>query len=241
MTTTDHPSAEVLGEPDAAPPTAATGRPPRERTPVGAGDAAGDSRTNRLQRITHRWARWLHVYTSMLALLLVLFFGLTGITLNHPSWTFGDGVDVTTESGTLPIDPTFDDGTTDYLSISEFVRDEFDVNGEVDSFSTTSGQATISYRNAGYAADVLVDLDAATYDITIEQQGWVGVMNDLHKGRDTTSLWKWAIDISAGFLVVISLTGLAMQFVLRKRRRSALTSVGVGAALAVLLMYITLA
>ncbi len=214
---------------------------PDDGSRVTARNGRRDDPTGRLKRTTHRWARWLHVYTSMIALLLVLFFGLTGITLNHPSWTFGDDVDVTTESGTLPIDPTFDDGTVDYLSISEYVRDEYGVSGEVDSFSTAGGQATISYRNAGYAADVFVDIDAATYEITTEQQGWVGVMNDLHKGRDTSALWKWVIDISAAFLVVISITGLTMQFFLRKRRRSALTSVGVGAALMIVLMYLTLA
>ena len=40
--------------------------------------------------------RWIHVYTSMISLLIVLFFGLTGITLNHPKWTFGQ---VTNEFG----------------------------------------------------------------------------------------------------------------------------------------------
>lgn len=237
MTTLDHPYDDLGAaptEPPAGGPASRTSSSPTTRS-------AGGGPDGRVKRATHRWTRWLHVYTSMIALLIVLFFGVSGITLNHPSWTFGDNVDVTTESGTLPIDPTFDDGTTDYLSISEFVRDEYGVSGQVDSYSTSGGQATIAYRNAGYAADLFVDVDDATYELTIEQQGWVGVMNDLHKGRDTTALWRWVIDIAAGFLVVISLTGLAMQFFLRKRRRSALTSAGIGAALIVVLIFLTLA
>ncbi len=31
-----------------------------------------------------RWMRWLHTYSAMLVLLLLLFFAITGITLNHP-------------------------------------------------------------------------------------------------------------------------------------------------------------
>lgn len=201
---------------------------------------ADADRRARRKRGIHRWARWLHVYTSMLALLLVLFFGLTGITLNHPSWTFGDDMEVTTERGALPFDATFADGTTDYLSISEFMRDELGVGGEVDAFATTAGQATISYRNAGYAADAFVDVETGSYELTVEQQGWVGVLNDLHKGRDTGTLWRWVIDISAGLLVGIAITGLTMQCFLRKRRRSALVSVGVGAALMLALTWITL-
>ena len=65
-------------------------------------------------------------------------------------------------------------------------------------------------------------------------------MNDLHKGRDANSTWKWVIDISAGFLVVISLTGLTMQFFLRKRRRSALIGAAVGGVVSIVLMYLTL-
>ena len=34
--------------------------------------------------------RWLHIYVSMFGLAAVLFFGVTGVTLNHPDWFFGE-------------------------------------------------------------------------------------------------------------------------------------------------------
>lgn len=194
----------------------------------------------RAKRSTHKWSRWLHVYSSMFALLVVLFFGITGITLNHPQWTFGDDVDTSTVAGTLPFAATLADGSVDYLTISEYVRDEYGVHGDVDSFQTTNGEASIAYKSAGYAADVFVDVDAGTFELTVEQQGWVAVLNDLHKGRDTDSSWNWAIDIAGGFLVAIALTGLAMQFFLRKRRRSAFVAVGVGALVVIVLAAATL-
>lgn len=30
--------------------------------------------------------RWLHIYASLLGLMTVPFFGVTGLTLNHPNW-----------------------------------------------------------------------------------------------------------------------------------------------------------
>ena len=33
------------------------------------------------------WIRWIHLYLSMFSFAALLFFALTGITLNHPSWT----------------------------------------------------------------------------------------------------------------------------------------------------------
>src|SRR3954454_10327772 len=33
--------------------------------------------------------RWIHIYLSLFGLASVLFFSVTGLTLNHPSWLFG--------------------------------------------------------------------------------------------------------------------------------------------------------
>jgi hypothetical protein len=176
----------------------------------------------------------------MVALLIVLFFAATGITLNHPTWTFGDDVDVTTTTGTIPIDTTLDDGSVDYLSVSEYVRDENSVTGNVDSFGTTNGEGSIAYKNPGYSAELFFDVDTGAFELTVEQQGWVAVLNDLHKGRDAGTAWRWVIDVAAGLLVLISVTGLTMQLFLRKRRRSAFLTAGVGAVVVVLLAVLTL-
>lgn len=203
---------------------------------TGSTDAGSTAR----RRATHRWARWLHVYTSMIALLIVLFFGITGITLNHPTWTFGDEVDRTTVSGTLTVDPVAADGTVDWLSIAESIRAEYDVKGTVADFGLDGTEGTILFTNPGYSADLFFETTDASFDLTVEQQGFVAVMNDLHKGRDTDSAWRWVIDVSAVFLVAISLTGLTMQFFLRKRRRSALVSAGVGALVSIALIVLTI-
>jgi hypothetical protein len=220
------------------------GPPPATREPA----SARSDDLARVKRRTHRWSRLIHVYTSMVALLVVLFFAITGITLNHPAWTFGDATDTETVTGTFPFDTqlTAADGTegsVDFLSISEYVRINYDVRGDVDSFeettTATSTQGSITFKNPGYSADLFFDVDTGEFELTVEQQGWVAVMNDLHKGRDTGSAWKWVIDVAAGFLVVISVTGLTMQFFLRKRRRSLLAA-GAGAIVLIALIAITL-
>jgi uncharacterized protein len=186
-------------------------------------DASSPVRGRRRSVRTQRWMRWLHVYTSMISLLLVLFFGLTGITLNHPSWTLGDGPDSTSVGGTLPTELlTADDGDVDFLGVSEFARDTLGAHGSIGDYGTTGTDGEITYQAAGYAAALLFDTSTGEYTFDVDQQGWVGVLNDLHKGRDTTTTWKWVIDVSAVFLVVVAITGLVIQFVYRKRRRSAL-------------------
>ena len=78
-----------LSESNLDPETAAR---PSALSEVGRGTSTG----RRRKQATSRWVRWIHVYTSMISLLIVLFFGLTGITLNHPKWIFGQ---VTNEFG----------------------------------------------------------------------------------------------------------------------------------------------
>ena len=192
------------------------------------------------KRATNKWSRLIHVYTSMAALLLVLFFGITGITLNHPTWSIGDASTTKTVTGTLPVPPVVN-GTVDYLSVSEFAREELGVGGQVESFDSTGSSASIRYRQPGYSADLTFSTTSGDYELVSDQQGmfW-GVMNDLHKGRHAGSSWKWLIDIAGLLLVVISISGLVMQLFLRKRRTAALVVSVIGAVVMAILIWITL-
>jgi hypothetical protein len=257
LMTPEPPSALGTGEPQADPAIATTATATTATATTGAattGTATTDGtpgparRTKRgrgLARGTHHWSRVIHVYTSMIALVVVLFFAATGLTLNHPGWTFGDDPTTTTTSGTFPFatELVADDGTAagvDFLSIAEYVRDDYGVVGSVDSFDETNGQGSIAFVNPGYRADLLFDVATGTFDLTVEQEGWVAVVNDLHKGRSTGGAWKWLIDVSAGFLIVVSVTGLVMQFFLKKRRRSAFVAAGAGLAVVLAVAAVTL-
>ncbi len=192
------------------------------------------------KREGQKWSRLVHVYTSMIAFVVVLFFGITGLTLNHPDWTFGDAVGTSTVTGALPMATTGPAGAVEFLAISEFVRETHGVRGSVSSYGVTNGKGSIAYKKPGYLADVFFDVGTGAYEVRVEQQGWVGVLNDLHKGRDAGTSWRWLIDVSAVFLVVVSLTGLLLQLFLRKRRVAAMIVMGAGAVLVALLALLTL-
>lgn len=177
----------------------------------------------------------------MVALLLVLFFGITGITLNHPTWSIGNSIAESLQSGSLLVSPTMDGGAVNYLGVSEYARDELGVSGEVEGFDSAAGSATIRYRKPGYSADLTFSLTDGSYTIATTQQGmfW-GVMNDLHKGRYANSSWKWTIDAAGFLLVVMALAGIVMQLILKRRRTSAFVVAGAGAILTIVLAWIAL-
>lgn len=185
-------------------------------------------RRHRTHRELNRWSRWLHTWTSMIALAVILFFGVTGITANHPEWTFGQDPGTTQVEGTLPAEAVTADGSVDLLVVSEVLRATEGVDGTLVDHGTGEGTAWISYREPGYSADVTIDLDAGTWTLTTEQQGLAAVLNDLHKGRDAGGSWSWVIDLAGGFLVVVALSGLVLQLVLPRNRRMAMVVAAFG-------------
>src|SRR4051812_2916497 len=76
------------------PSNTAPGAPRDEVDPLG-GPPGGEGRppapARRFGLRLASFVRWLHTYLSMFAFAALLFFGLTGITLNHPRLFF-DGV-----------------------------------------------------------------------------------------------------------------------------------------------------
>ena len=56
------------------------------------GKASTPHRTSFRRKLKIRLAAlmlWLHIYVSMFGLAAILFFSVTGLTLNHPNWFFG--------------------------------------------------------------------------------------------------------------------------------------------------------
>jgi hypothetical protein len=175
----------------------------------------------------------------MISLIIVLFFGLTGITLNHPNWTLGSNGSHSKYTGTLPTGSSAA-GTVDFFTITEFIRSKYGVTAAVSDHRADDSQGSIAFKGPGYAADLSFDVTTGAYKLSINEAGLLAAMNDVHKGRDTGSGWKWVIDVAGGLLVVVALTGLGIQLFLRKRRRRALTTAAVLGVVTILLIYSTL-
>jgi hypothetical protein len=182
----------------------------------------------------HSVLRWLHIYTSMVSLLVVLFFAFTGVTLNHPSWLATERTDEVT--GTLPAAWKTDKGI-DWLVVAEHLRATRGVHGTLADRREDEREGSLTFRAPGYSADALIDVRDGSYRLTTSYQGAVGVINDLHRGRDAGHAWAWLIDVSGIFLVLLSLTGLGLLWYLKKvRMKGFLTFVAGGALVIVLAM-----
>lgn len=174
----------------------------------------------------------------MASLALVLFFAITGITLNHQEWFQGRG-ETTDRRGAM--EPswlrTTDTGGVDELRVVEHLRTVEGVKGALAGLRVEQTHVEVAFKGPAYAASVLVDRGTGRFDLTESRMGLAALVNDLHKGRDTGPVWRAVIDLSAILLVFICLTGLALLYFVHKHRLAGVILLGAG-TLASCLVYL---
>jgi hypothetical protein len=155
----------------------------------------------------------------MFSFVVVLFFSITGLTLNHAEY-FQSSVKTSEQKGSLD---SFWVNAPDTLKIQklqvvEFFRNKYGVKGAVADFRIDESEISVSFKGPGYEADVFIERATGAYELTQTKAGLIGFLNDLHKGRDTGKTWFWIIDIAAILMVIISLTGLILLLYIKKKR-----------------------
>lgn len=176
-------------------------------------------------------SRWLHVYLSATLLCLLLFFCITGFTLNHADWFSAEGNTVI-ETHTLPTDlinALSADDVIPVKALKNFIQhslgltDPRSIDMELD-----MGEVSLDYPlPAGYAF-VSIFLDEGTMEVEYRTGSLVALFNDLHKGRYTGPGWSLLIDISAVVMSIFSIAGLVILLQHKKYRTPGLLFVAIG-------------
>jgi hypothetical protein len=181
------------------------------------------------KRRTAHWSRWLHTYLSMVSFAILLFFAVTGLTLNHqaaltgvqPPKRFTGSLDIAWMKAP----------EVHKAEIVEAFRSRHAIRADLSDFRVDDDQAQISFKGPGYSADGFADRRTGKYELNENRLGLIAILNDLHKGRDTGKVWASVIDISAILMVLVSLSGLVLIFFLHKKLRSGLIALAIGTAL----------
>ena len=168
------------------------------------------------------WARRLHIYVSMALLLVVLFFSVTGITLNRPHLYVSEQPQVDQQTLAIPdflFAITDDHLVVDKTKLLTYLADKTNVTGEPSSLQLFSeveegelveGEVSLDYKGPGFNSTVFIDLVTKEAEIQTTHYGVIAVLNDLHKGRNSGQVWAWFIDISALLMIFFVLTGVCL-------------------------------
>jgi hypothetical protein len=168
----------------------------------------------------------------MFSFMILLFFAVTGFTLNHAEW-FDSQRSTAQYQGALDRSWMGASGSKDVakLEIVEYLRRVHGIKSAVSDFQVDDEQCQVSFKGPGYEAGAIIDRGTGKYDLSVTRSGFVAVINDLHKGRDTGGKWSAVIDFSAILMTLVSLTGLTLIFFLTKRRVSGLLIFAAGIVL----------
>ncbi|OOV86628.1 PepSY-associated TM helix domain-containing protein [Oceanospirillum linum] len=203
-----------------------------------------------------RTVRVIHIYSSMMMLFIMLFFTITGITLNHPDWFRSSEpaqlIEADIPQGLLDqaqqtLDLHGDESDqVDALQLAVpllgWIRDQYQVRGQELSLDWDADEAFLVadiQQPGGYS---IAEFDLAGGAMILERKdaSLVHQLNDLHKGRNTGDLWRGFIDFSAVILLLFTLSGFWLLLPQKKRRRRAFSVSGVGLVLFLFLYWHTL-
>ena len=201
--------------------------------------AAGQPARARWLKTLHRW----HWISSAIALLGMLLFAATGLTLNHASQIEARPV-VVDRKATLPAallaghSATPGDAKHDAplpADLADWAMQALKVDVRGRSAEWSPDEIYVALPRPG--GDAWVRIDRATGEAELEDtdRGWISYLNDLHKGRNAGTAWSWFIDAFAVACLVFTITGLVILKMHAGNRPGTWPLVGLGLVLPVLL------
>lgn len=184
-------------------------------------------------------SRWLHIYISCALFTLLLFFCITGITLNHLDWATHNDADI--KSYPLPEDLVVLSADDDYpiKKIQHFLEAKLGLKKpkSID-FALDIGEITYDYPLPSGYAFVTVFLEDKSMEVESVHGGLLAILNDLHKGRHSGIVWSWVIDITAVLIGLFTFTGIIILLQNAKHRRQALWVLMMGSFTPVVIYFI---
>jgi len=173
----------------------------------------------------------------------MLLFAVTGITLNHAD-SIPATPEVVSREALLPTDlldamPRAEAGSMAPLprALRRWLAEELELPVRAGAQAEWSDfDLYLALPRPG--GDAWLSLDFETGELLYERttRGWIAYFNDLHKGRDTGTAWRWFLDLFALACVVFCVTGLWLLMRSAGQRPTTWPLVTLGAVLPLLIL-----
>lgn len=184
-------------------------------------------------------SRLIHVYVSMALLSLLLFFSVTGITLNHPEW-FSEHQASIKEKELIIAEKLIENpplSLQQITDVSKVIEQELAISLGNAVIESSAEELFFSIKRAGRNTSISLDLASGELFFEDTDYGWWALMNDLHKGRNTSDIWGWVIDITSALCIVFALSGFILAMPQRRFNRTLSVSLTVTAAMVLILTF----
>ncbi len=174
----------------------------------------------------------------------MLFFAVTGITLNHAgSFSAKPEVkitELTLAEGLLPLvaaGPTAAEVKQPLpVEVRRWLARNLSADPGPRPIEWSATEIYVDLPRPGGDGWLTIDRASGLVHQEITRRGAISFLNDLHKGRHTGMLWVWFMDFFSVVSVIFCLTGLALLYVHARRRPSTWPVVAAGVLLPVVLI-----
>jgi uncharacterized protein len=183
-------------------------------------------------RVIAHWALLVHIYISMAGFTLALLFGATGLTLNHQDFGLSEPQTSNTQ---IAVDKSLAENP-DRFALEHFLRQQLTIRAPSTDYHDDPDEIVMTFASPGARTVVTINRADGKGLVEKENRGFLGKLDDLHKGLDTGNVWPWIIDVAALLIVISSLTGMVTLLALRARRRIGFIVCALG-VLTVLVIY----
>ncbi|MEO9274471.1 PepSY-associated TM helix domain-containing protein [Marinomonas sp. 5E14-1] len=191
----------------------------------------------------NRWVRWIHIYSAAPVLLLMLFFAITGLLLNHTYWSLGQ----TKESDfSLPLPTSLrsldwsGESSTTALAVFHWLDESHQIRGVDLSFEWEKEEQLLLLYLDGpqgrYAAEAYYE--DAVIEVYKRQLPFFEMLNNLHRGKHVSGLWILLSDFSALCMALFCISGCWLMIMNSLQRRRTLSWIGIGSIITVLTIFL---
>ncbi|MEG3766032.1 PepSY-associated TM helix domain-containing protein [Alteromonas sp. 14N.309.X.WAT.G.H12] len=161
-------------------------------------------------------ARQWHWISAAICLAGMLMFAITGITLNHATDITVQpqvrNMETTVPPSILATITALPEGNTQLpVALTQWLKDEKAISPPSNKQGEWDGvELYLSWPGPGQDHWLAIDTQMGELVYEGVDRGWIAYFNDLHKGRNTGTIWKWFIDIFSAVVIIFTVTGLQL-------------------------------
>lgn len=187
--------------------------------------------------------RVLHIYSAMPVLLLMLFFAITGVFLNHPDWdqtrSHKQNVSVSSPQWLTSADNWDNNFQQHGLRLLQWLDAQHDIRATKFSIEWDDYDRLLIMTLDSPAGNTVIEamIDDAQIHIDQRQLSTLAMLNNVHRAKHTTGLWMYLSDASAVAMMLFCLSGFWLVVINRLQRKSAIAWFSGGSALFIFVIY----
>ncbi|MFT8736201.1 MAG: PepSY-associated TM helix domain-containing protein [Zymomonas mobilis] len=229
--------------------------------------AKGKKNTSRFQNILKKQVRLWHWVSAAIFCVAMLLFAVTGFMMNHDHGIFAPHITTTEKQAELPLNMVpalqqplkkaeenpakvkeggFDWGQLASQEVSQPLPDNV-VQWLKDNHFPVKKQAFWTDKfvyfvmpQLGGRERLLIERDNGHVHYEYASRGWIGFVDDLHRGGHVGSVWQLFIDAFAIACVIFSISGIWLLQIHAKKRRSTWPLVALGVAVPIIIILIAM-